>query len=259
MSHIKELTANTLRVKIYNTRAEMGAKAAEDVADGIRKLLLKQDTVNMIFAAAPSQNEFLAALSAMKEIDWTRVNAFHMDEYIGLDENAPQLFGRFLKQRIFDKVPFKNVFYINGNAADPLEECNRYSELLYTRPPDIVCMGIGENAHIAFNDPHIADFNDPVPVKIVELSAASRHQQVHDKCFEKLEEVPVAAITLTIPILMSADIVYCMVPGATKSHAVFHTLQGEIAMQYPSSILRKHRNATLYLDKDSAAKLNQAT
>ncbi len=256
MSHQQELTANKLKVKIYNTRDEMGVKAAQDAADGIKALLQKQDEVNMIFAAAPSQNEFLSALSGIQGIDWARVNAFHMDEYIGLDENAPQLFGQFLKDRIFDKVPFKNIFYINGNTSDPLNECKRYSKLLSEYPADIVCMGIGENAHIAFNDPHIANFNDPLPVKIVELSQASRHQQVHDKCFARIELVPLAAITLTVPTLMNAELVYCIVPGTTKSRAVFHTLQSEIVEQYPSTILRKHGNAILYLDKDSAAELD---
>jgi len=256
MSHIQELTANKLKVKIYNTRVEMGVKAAQDAANGITALLQKQDAVNMIFAAAPSQNEFLAALSVIEGIDWTRINAFHMDEYIGLDENASQLFGRFLRDRIFDKVPFKNIFYINGNTENPSGECNRYGMLLNEYPADIVCMGIGENAHIAFNDPHIANFNDPLPVKIVELSEASRYQQVHDKCFAKIEDVPSAAITLTIPTLMSAALVYCIVPGNTKSRAVYHTLQSQIEEQYPSTILRRHGNATLYLDKDSAVELD---
>lgn len=256
MNQARELSTDKLKVKIYNTRAEMGIEAAAEAADGIKALLQKEDMVNIIFAAAPSQNEFLAALTTAKGIDWTRVNAFHMDEYIGLDESASQRFGHFLKERIFDKLPFRNIFYINGNAQDPLEECNRYSKLLEAYPAGIVCMGIGENTHIAFNDPHIADFDDPLPVKIVTLSEASRHQQVHDKCFATLEQVPVAAITLTIPTLMKAGLVYCMVPGKTKSGAVYHTLRRSVEAKYPSTILRTHDNATLYLDEDSAAGLN---
>lgn len=255
MSYTQELTANKLKVKIYDTRLEMGSQAAADVAAAIKALLVKQDNVNMIFAAAPSQNEFLRTLSEEKGIHWNRVNAFHMDEYIGLHKDAPQSFGQFLKERIFDKVSFRQVFYIDGNAADPQQECGRYSDLLKQYPADIVCMGIGENGHIAFNDPHVANFNDPVLVKIVELSAASRQQQVHDGCFATIEEVPAAAITLTIPALVNTNAVYCMVPGTTKARAVYHTLRSEIEEQYPSTILRKHGNATLYLDKDSAAKL----
>ena len=255
MSHTKELTANKLKVRIYDTRMEMGKHAAKDVAERLRELLSEQESVNMIFAAAPSQNEFLAALSVAKDIDWEKVNAFHMDEYIGLDENAPQRFGQFLRERLFDKVPFREVFYINGSALHPSEECSRYSTLLEKYPADIVCMGIGENGHIAFNDPHVADFNDPLAVKVIKLSEASRHQQVHDECFASIEEVPSAAITLTIPALVRPNFVYCMVPGATKARAVYHTLHGEIGERCPSTILRKHSNATLYLDKDSASEL----
>lgn len=255
MSHTKELTANKLKVRIYDTRMEMGKHAAKDVAERLRELLSEQESVNMIFAAAPSQNEFLAALSVAKDIDWEKVNAFHMDEYIGLDENAPQRFGQFLRERLFDKVPFREVFYINGSALHPSEECSRYSTLLEKYPADIVCMGIGENGHIAFNDPHVADFNDPLAVKVIKLSEASRHQQVHDECFASIDEVPSAAITLTIPALVRPNFVYCMVPGATKARAVYHTLHGEIGERCPSTILRKHSNATLYLDKDSASEL----
>lgn len=255
MSQTQELTANKLKVKIFDTRLEMGADAAADVAAAIKALLAKQDNVNMIFAAAPSQNEFLKTLSEEPGIPWNKVNAFHMDEYIGLPKEAPQSFGQFLAERIFAKVPFRQVFYIDGDAPDPQQECNRYSDLLTQYPADIVCMGIGENGHIAFNDPHVADFNDPALVKIIDLSAASRHQQVHDGCFATLDEVPVAAITLTIPALVNANAVYCMVPGLTKAVAVYHTLRSEIKEQYPSTILRKHGNATLYLDKDSASKL----
>lgn len=252
MTDIKELTVEKLKVKVYDSRSAMGKYAAAEVAEKLRELLLQQDTVNMIFAAAPSQNEFLAALSVAEGIDWTRVNAFHMDEYIGLHENASQHFGVFLKERLFEKVPFNQVFYINGNAVDPEKECGRYSKLLIQYPVDIVCMGIGENTHIAFNDPHIADFDDPERVKIVYLSDASRHQQVHDGCFETIEDVPLAAITLTIPALLSAGYICCVVPGPTKSQAVYHTLNSEISPRYPSTSLRKHDNATLYLDKYSA-------
>lgn len=160
MSQVKELTANKLKVKIYETRSEMGVGAAYEVSGKIKEILSKQDSVNIIFAAAPSQNEFLSSLSQDKEIEWNRINAFHMDEYVGLDDNAPQRFGQFLKEKIFGKVPFKNVYYINGNADDTSAECRRYAGLLKQFPADIVCMGIGENTHIAFNDPHVADFKD---------------------------------------------------------------------------------------------------
>jgi glucosamine-6-phosphate deaminase len=255
MSELKELTANELKVKIYETRAEMGASAAKDVAKKIKELLLEKEQVNMIFAAAPSQNEFLAALAQQKGIDWQRVNAFHMDEYIYLPKEAPQSFGQFLRERIFGKVPFAEVYYLDGNASDLDEECRRYSKLLQQYPPDIVCMGIGENTHIAFNDPHLADFNDPLLVKLVHLDEVSRQQQVNDGCFAHIDEVPVSAITLTIPALLQAETIYCIVPGEKKAEAVYHTLNSEVIERYPSTILRQHNNATLYLEKDSAAKL----
>lgn len=252
MSEIKESIVNKLRVKIYETRSEMGAEAACEVSEKIKELLLKQDIVNIIFAAAPSQNEFLASLSQKDGIDWSRINAFHMDEYVGLDIDAPQRFGQFLKERMFEKVSFNRVYYINGNADDSGAECKRYAELLKRFPIDIVCMGIGENTHIAFNDPHVADFNDLLLVKRVTLEAMSRQQQVHDDCFARIEEVPVSAITLTVPALLRAKNIFCMVPGNNKAQAVYHTLHEEVKESYPSTILRKHRNATLYLDKDSA-------
>lgn len=248
-------TAGKLQVKIYNTRTEMGKAAAADVIDQINQLLSKQSFVNIIFAAAPSQNEFLAALTE-SAVEWNRVRAFHMDEYIGLNDEAPQRFGNFLYQHIFSKLPFSAFHYINGNATDEEEECKRYAALLKKYPVDIVCMGIGENGHLAFNDPPVADFQDEQQVKVVELEEACRRQQVNDKCFSTIEEVPVKAITLTIPALLLAKYIYCMVPGPTKATAVYNTLNQEIIEQYPSTILRTHPKAILYLDEQSSSKLN---
>ncbi|WP_018616952.1 glucosamine-6-phosphate deaminase [Segetibacter koreensis] len=255
MSPIKELTANKLKVRIYETRLQMGADAAKDACKKIKELLLKQGFVNIIFAAAPSQNEFLASLAQEEGVDWSRVNAFHMDEYVGLERNAPQRFARFLKEKIFSKVSFNEVHYINGSADDTGMECRRYSNLLKQYPADIVCIGIGENTHIAFNDPHTADFNDPLVVKEVTLDTVSREQQVHDGCFATIEDVPTSAITLTVPALFSAESIYCIVPGNKKADAVYHTLNSEVKAHYPSTVLRKHSNATLYLDQDSAKNL----
>ena len=255
MSQIKELTANKLKVKIFPTRFAMGMEAANDVSEKIKQLLQSQEQVNIIFAAAPSQDEFLFSLSKDESIDWSRVNAFHMDEYVGLNENAPQLFGQFLKAGIFGKVPFNEVHYLNGNEEDIDVECQRYTGLLNQYPADIVCMGIGENAHIAFNDPHNADFNDPLLVKEVTLDEVSRQQQVNDGCFNNIEDVPKSAITLSVPALVRAKNIFCMVPGSNKAEAVFHTFNSEIKEDFPSTILKKHNNAILYLDADSAARI----
>jgi glucosamine-6-phosphate deaminase len=234
----------------------MGSAAAVAVSSRIGQLLAGQATVNMIFAAAPSQNEFLAAL-LQAPVEWSRVRAFHMDEYIGLRPDAVQGFGNFLRQRLFDKAPFLSVDYIDGNAADLGGECVRYSRLLQRYPADIVCMGIGENGHIAFNDPPVADFTDPFLVKVVELDGACRRQQVNDGCFDSLWEVPTHAITLTVPALMAGRYVYCMVPGKLKAGAVYNTVKQPIAEAYPSTILRQHAQAELFLDADSAIKLEE--
>lgn len=250
---INEIKTVKLKTIISDTRAELGSKAATMVGNTIRKLLATQKYVNIIFAAAPSQNEFLEGLAKDNNIPWERINAFHMDEYVGLPADAPQGFGNFLKKRIFSKVPFLSVNYLNGLAANIKDECTRYADLLSLNSADVVCMGIGENAHIAFNDPHVADFNDPYLVKVVDLDEACRQQQVNDGCFQNLEQVPTHALTLTVPALMQAENVFCMVPGPTKAQAIFHTLHSEIQELYPSTILRKHSNAVLYLDKDSSS------
>lgn len=249
---IKELKTDSLDLKIYPDRLRMGEAAASAVAERVTQLLAEQEFVNIIFASAPSQNEFLAALIQQKYIDWTRINAFHMDEYIGLPENAPEKFGSFLKEKIFGRVPFRSLNYINGNAPDALAECGHYAELLLQYPPDIVCLGIGENGHIAFNDPHVADLNDPLEVKIVDLDFECRQQQVNDGCFKNLKDVPSHAITLTVPALMAGRYIYAIVPGKNKARAVYHTLYDKINEQCPASVLRRHPQAVLFLDDNSS-------
>lgn len=247
-----------LEVIISDTREQLGIRAAEAVFSKLKDLFKTQESVNMIFAAAPSQNEFLAEL-IQKEIDWTRINAFHMDEYVGLADDAPQGFGNFLRSKIFDKVAFKSVNFLNGNAGNLEEECARYSKLLKDNPCDIVCMGIGENAHIAFNDPHVADFNDVALVKVVDLDEQCRNQQVNDGCFASVNEVPTHALTLTVPALVNAKFLFCMVPGEKKQQAVFNTINGEISERYPSTIIRKHPNARLFVDQQSSFLLTQSS
>ena len=250
---------DNLEVEIFETRLEMGKTAAVAVAEKIRELQKIKAEINIIFASAPSQNEFLDVLSQEKDLQWEKVNAFHMDEYVGLPNDASQNFGYFLKVRLFDKVSVKSVFYINGNAADINEECERYSDLLTKHPTDIVCLGIGENTHIAFNDPFIADFADPLLVKKVVLDHESRQQQVNDKCFNSLDEVPKDAITLTVPALLKAEFAYCVVPGKNKADAIYKTLEREISVEFPSTILRNHPKAVLYIDKDSAGRLSKTS
>lgn len=249
-----DFEAGQLKVQVYENRKQMGVAAAKMAAACINDLLGKKEMVNIIFAAAASQNEFLEAL-VKEQADWSRVNAFHMDEYIGLPKDAPQQFGIWLKQRIFSKLPFREVFYLNGQAPDINAECNRYAGLLKKYPVDISCLGIGENTHLAFNDPHVANFSDPQLVKVVDLDEACKQQQVNEDCFDDISQIPPDALTLTIPALLKADHIFCMVPGGLKAQAVYYTLTAGISEQYPSTILRTHKNAWLLLETASAAKV----
>jgi glucosamine-6-phosphate deaminase len=251
---MKEFIKDKLTVKVFDNRNLMGAAVATAVAECINILLSTQPFVNIIFGAAPSQNEFFEEL-LKKEIDWSRLNAFHMDEYVNLASDAPQGFGNFIKARLFDLAPFNTVNYINGNEADYEAECLRYSALLNDFETDIVCLGIGENTHLAFNDPHVAAINDPYFVKRVDLDEQCRNQQVNDGCFKAVEEVPTHALTLTLPALLKAPYAFCTVPGEKKHKAVYHTLNEEISDKFPSTHLRDHQNAVLFLDDQSSTQI----
>lgn len=246
----KSVVTDKLTSHIFRDRDSMGRAAAQDGAEFIRQLQKTQEYVNVIFAAAPSQNETLAHLVASEGIDWTRVRAFHMDEYIGLPKQAPQCFGNFLEAAIFSKLPFKEVHYLS-EYPDAESVCREYTKLLEQYPVDIVFLGIGENAHIAFNDPHVADFNDPCKLKVVELDQTCRQQQVNDGCFASLDQVPTHAVTLTIPALTAAKRMICTVPAPTKAAAAVKTMYGPVHENVPATVMRNHENATMYLDADS--------
>lgn len=248
-----------LDVRIFQDRERMGKAAASDMAEHMLNKLAVQKELRIIFAAAPSQNEFLQNLVTRMDIPWNNVIGFHMDEYIGIDPNSPQGFGNFLKKRIFKLVAFKSVHYFNTTSLNPKEECKRYATILSQGPIDIITVGIGENGHLAFNDPPVADFNDPLIVKIVELDNICRQQQVNDGCFSSLNEVPKHAYTITIPEVLKGEKLFCMVPGPTKAAAVLETLTGDISVSCPSTILRQHPNAILYIDIDSAALYRKKT
>ena len=249
---MKTFVKDKLKVNVYENRTLMGEAAARDIKQRIIALLSEKAEINMIFAAAPSQNDVLKALVEDKEIEWNRVNAYHMDEYIGLDKNAPQGFGNFLKAHIFGLVPFKSVNYIDITTTNPDSEAERYGKLLLDNPTDIVIMGIGENGHIAFNDPPVANFKDEKVVKPVKLDEICRQQQVNDGCFKSIDDVPTHAMTLTVPTLVKAPYLFCIVPAPTKANAVYETLNGSIDEHCPASILRLQDNAILYLDDQSS-------
>lgn len=240
---MRSFRVDRLEVAVAADREALGKAAAEAVSVAIGKV---KGVVNVLFAAAPSQQEFLEALVGMP-VDWSRVIAWHMDEYIGLSDDAPQGFGNFLRERLFGRVGFRQVNY--------MRDCSAYAALLAVQAIDIVVLGIGENTHLAFNDPHVAHFDDKELVKVVELDEDCRAQQVHDGCFGALEEVPKQAMTVTIPVLMSAAYVFGIVPGKSKALAVRQTLREEISERYPSTVLRRHPKAVLFLDEESASLL----
>ncbi|MDR6290697.1 glucosamine-6-phosphate deaminase [Inquilinus ginsengisoli] len=240
----------TIDVRIHPSRAEMGRAAAALVATEMRARLAGGAGLRMIFAAAPSQAEMLEALVAEPGIDWGRVTAFHMDEYIGLAEGAPERFALWLRRHLFDRVPFAAVHAINP-GRDPAAAARAYAAALDAAPIDIVCLGIGVNGHLAFNDPPVANLADPEDVKIVELDATCRQQQVDDGCFAGFDDVPTHAITLTVPRLLRADRLVCVVPGAAKRDAVRRALQDPIGAACPATALRQHPRVVLFLDAEA--------
>lgn len=249
----KTIYAEKLRTYVYDTRVEMGRAAAAAAAAAIREVIAEKGSANVIFAAAPSQDEMLAAL-LRENVDFSRVHAFHMDEYVGLAEDAPQRFSRYLTEHIFSLAPFASVHLIPSERGAEAG-CAAYAALLENNPPDVVCMGIGENGHIAFNDPPVADFQDRVPIKKVALDEVCRMQQVHDGCFATLDQVPTHALTLTVPALMSAKHLICTVPAPTKAAAVESVLTGPYGECCPATALRRHDSAQMFLDADSAARV----
>lgn len=246
----KEFVKDELNVKIFDTREDMGRCAADDFAECVEKYFKEKQTLNIVFAAAPSQLDFLNALKKRDDIRWSEINVFHMDEYLGTGISAPQSFARFVKNHIADEFPVKSFYPIRGDA-DAEKECKRYTKLLRNNKIDIVCLGIGENCHIAFNDPGEADFWDEKDIKKVKLDEKCRKQQVNDKCFESLDKVPKYALTLTVPALLRAKAMFCIVPAKTKAEAVRKTLNDGISVNIPASALRLHKNAKMYCDSDS--------
>ncbi len=241
-------------VRVFATRAEMGDAAGMDIADELRRRLASQDRVRMVFAAAPSQSEALAALMAADGIDWSRVEAFHMDEYLGLQPGRPELFGEWLTRNVFGRVPFGEVHLLDP-SGDPENAAADYARRMTEAPIDIVVCGIGENGHIAFNDPPVADLTDPLDVKVVELDEACRTQQVNDGAFPTFDDVPTHAVTLTVPRILRSDKVFCIVPGPTKTRAVTATFTHPLSTAWPSTALRTHPSCSFYFDADSARDL----
>lgn len=243
------------RIRVHADRDAAGVAAAADAAATLRACLAKQEQARIILAAAPSQREMLDHLARSPRIEWSRVAAFHMDEYLDLPDGAAQRFGSWLTEAFFERVSLGEVHLIETHG-DAERRAADYAARLAAAPIDLVCLGIGVNGHIAFNDPPVADFDDPVSVKVVELDEICRRQQVDDACFARLAEVPRRALTLTIPRLMAADRLVCVVPGFSKCTAVGHAFRGPLSTAWPASVLRTHHACTVHLDREAARDLS---
>ncbi|HIC88960.1 MAG TPA: glucosamine-6-phosphate deaminase [Anaerolineae bacterium] len=250
---VLETKIEKLLVSVYRTNEEMGRAAAEEAAEIISQAVRERSVANVIFATGNSQLTFLAALRKMAGIDWSKVNVFHMDEYVSIDPQHPASFPNFLQRHLVDHIKPKAFYPVRAPAEDTEAACREYEALLRAHAADLCAMGIGENGHVAFNDPPYADFDDSVWVKVVKLDERSRRQQVGEGHFASLDEVPTHAVTLTIPALLSAKRVLCIVPESRKAEAVYRALRGPITEECPASILRRQSHAHLLLDVDAAA------
>ena len=229
--------------------------AAIEAADALKAAITARGEANVMLATGNSQLAFLVELVQIPDVAWDRVRAFHMDEYVGLPASHSASFQRYMRERVAAQLPVMEFHYLDGDAADPEGEAARYEALLRAHPLDVCCAGIGENGHLAFNDPPVADFDDPRDVKVVALEDASRLQQVGEGHFASLDDVPTHAITVTIPALLRAHRLLVIVPEARKARPVREALYGPITTACPASILRRQPNATLYLDPESSALL----
>ena len=244
---------NNLTGHIFADKQSLGQAAAEFVAQTLRQSIQEQRQARLVVATGASQYEFLSAF-IQTDLDWSKITVFHLDEYLGLSDQHPASFRRYLRERLFEHVPFAAVHVLQGDAPDAEAECQRYSHLLGEGPIDVACIGIGENGHLAFNDPP-ADFETEKLVHVVTLDTACRQQQVGEGHFANIDEVPQQALSMTIPAIMQAKIVSCVVPDARKAQAVSAALSGPITPDCPASILRQHAYCHLYLDTESASEL----
>ncbi len=244
-----------LMVQIFNSEAEMAQEVAEIVQQYLQNLLQQQETAAILLATGNSQLRFLDALITLGGVDWSRITLFHLDEYLGIAADHSASFRRYLRERVEKRVNPQQFHYIAGDALQPLVECDRYTKLLQAQPIDLCCLGVGENGHLAFNDPAVANFHDPDTVKLVKLDTVNRQQQVNTGHFTNIENVPQYAFTVTIPLICTAKKIICLAPELRKAKVVKQMLQGAITTDCPVSILRQQPQATLFLDVHSASLL----
>jgi len=246
-----------MEIRIFETKQEMGKAAAEKAAEILKKTIEEKGKATFVAATGASQFEFLENLTKISSIDWSKTVMFHLDEYIGLPEDHPASFRRYLKERLIDKVHPGIVYLINGDARDPEKECERLNKIINEKEIDVAFVGIGENGHLAFNDPP-ADFEIEKPYIIVELDEACRRQQLGEGWFKSLDEIPKRAISMSIKQIMKSKNIICTVPDERKARAVKNCLEGEVSPYCPASVLRKHKSVFLFLDKDSAKLLKKS-
>ena len=254
---VREFVSEKLHVLEYENRDFLGRSAAAAVADLMRRTIAGKGRVRMVFASAMSQTDFLKYLGEEREIDWTKVYAFHLDEYKDFPSDHEQSFSRFLIDRLFSRVKGVHFSPINSEALDSEAECRRYAGLLTEAPIDIMILGIGESGHLAFIDPPYCNFNDPETFKIAELDEQSREQMIHDGCFDTIDEVPKTAYTMTVPACLSGLFTVIIVPTALKAKVIKAVVEGPVTREVPASILKKKGSAWLLIDKDSGKLLSK--
>ncbi|MEW6306586.1 MAG: glucosamine-6-phosphate deaminase [Verrucomicrobiota bacterium] len=252
---VQSFTVEKLPVKVYTTGADLAAAAAGEAHACLAGALAANGSAAVILATGNSQIQFLDELVKLGGIDWSRVTLFHMDEYLGIAGDHKASFRRYMRERVETKIKPKQFHYLIGDALEPIQECERYAALLRAQPIDLCCLGVGDNGHLAFNDPPVANFHDSLLVKIIALDLVCRQQQVNQGHFPDTENMPHYALTLTIPALLSAKKILTLVPGKHKASIIRTALRGPMTTQCPASILRQQPHATLLLDKDSAALL----
>jgi|TARA_B100001971_G_C18170003_1_gene526520 glucosamine-6-phosphate deaminase len=253
---IKSFETDSLTAYVYGSQSDLSKAAAKEVNKYICDVIASQGSATAILATGNSQIQFLKELLAISEIDWSKVTLFHMDEYLGLKGDHTASFRRYMRERVEEKVHPGVFHYLKGDALEPIKECRRYTNLLAAQSIDLCCLGVGENGHIAFNDPPVADFEDSEMVKIVQLDDACRRQQHGEGHFPTFEAVPQYALTLTIPALCQARKMICLCPETRKAEVVKRALEGQINEKCPVSYLRAQRQCVLYLDQDSASLLS---
>jgi glucosamine-6-phosphate deaminase len=252
---IRRFKVGTMNVEVYPSRDSMGAAAARATAEAMKQLALSQDVMGVIFATGASQLATLDALTKIDGLPWSKVSGFHLDEYVALPIEHLASFRGYLRRNLTDKVPIGTFNEVDGTAADLDEVCRSYAEKLRAANPQLCLLGIGENGHLAFNDPPVADFNDPLDVKVVKLDEACRIQQTAEGWFKTANDVPERAVTLTIPTMLRVPKLIVSVPGTRKAGIMRRSLTEEISTACPSTILRTHPDVTIYLDNDSASEL----